>query len=729
MNISRNIYICVVGKSNTTQESTLSAERLISVVIVNYKSWKDLNLCLSSLQQIFNTGFPVEVIVVDNDELSPKRTEFSKKFADFKFVENTGNNGFANGCNLGAQIAKGNYLLFLNPDTEVSENALVLMRATLEAHTDYGIASCVQKNRADKKEKEMRFFPALGTLFGTFRTFYKLANKKILESKYHPSKKIVFPDWVSGSLVMITKEWFDRIGGWNEDYWMYYEDVQLSKKVSDHGGKVALLRDVSIMHNHGGASRINVSTSAITKSQVLISKHVYVRNNFKGAQRVFIQTLLILYVLLIKLFLALLGGFLFFVPSFRVNLLVYISMLKYYAQSVQYGTWLSIRSMRHPLNRNLKNYDKRVLRIGYDAKRAFHNFTGLGNYSRDLLSIMSGYFSNHLYFLYNPKPKKIDRLEKRENLIEILPVLAFWKKYSSVWRQGPVVKQLVYDRISLFHGLSGEIPKGLKKTGIKSVVTIHDLIFIRYPKLYSFADRKIHFRKFQRATQESDVVIAISEQTKRDVVRFLGIEPSKIKVVYQGCHALFKQQMSEAWKKTVRENYQLPDRFILNVGTIEARKNLLTAVKAIKDIDVVLVVVGGKTAYYKEVHKYIQSASLQDKVLFLNQVNLKSLVAIYQMADLFLYPSIFEGFGIPIIEALYSKVPVITSTGSCFAEAGGPHSIYVDPMDTAAFSEQIKAVLDNEVLREEMIEKSYKFVQKFNDETIATEIMKIYKSL
>lgn len=729
MNISRNIYICDVGKSNTTQDLGLTAEKLISVVIVNYKSWKDLNLCLSSLQQVFNTGFAIEVIVVDNDELSSQRTEFSKKFADFSFVANSGNNGFANGCNFGAQLAKGNYLLFLNPDTEISEKALESMRATLEANTDFGIVSCVQKNKADRKEKEMRFFPRLATLFGTFRTFYKLFTKKTLEAKYHPSKKIVFPDWVSGSLVMITKEWFERVKGWNEDYWMYFEDVDLSKKVSDHGGKVALLRDVSIVHNHGGASRINVSTSSITKSQVLISKHVYVRNNFNGLKRFWIQTLLVLYVLIIKLSLALVGGLLFFVPSLRVNFLVYLAMLRYYKRSLEYRTWFSIRSMRHPLNRNLKSFDKDIPRIGYDAKRVFHNFTGLGNYSRDLVAIMSAYFRNCQYFLYNPKPKKIDRLEQKENLIEILPVLAFWKRNSSVWRQGPVVKQLIHDRVRLFHGLSGEIPRGLKESGIKSVVTIHDLIFIRYPKLYSFIDRRIHFRKFQRATKEADVVIAISEQTKRDVVDFLGIDPEKIKVVYQGCHPLFKQEMSEDWKIKVRENYQLPEKYILNVGTIESRKNLLTAVKAIKDLDVVLVVVGGKTSYFKEIEKYIAREGLQDKVRFLNQVNMESLVAIYQMASLFLYPSIFEGFGIPIIEALYSKVPVITSTGSCFAEAGGPNSIYVDPMDVAAFSKQIETVLNSAELREEMIEKGYEFVQKFNDQTIALEIMEIYKSL
>ncbi len=703
--------------------------KLISVVIVNYKSWKDLEVCLSSLAKIDSNVFQLEVIIVDNDVVSTERNELSQKFSQFIFVENTGNNGFANGCNFGASLAHGDYLLFLNPDTVISEHALARMESTLAAHDNYGIVSCVHKNKADKKEKEIRFFPRLSTLFGLFRTVTKLLNKKSLELRYENSKTVVFPDWVSGSLVMMRKEWFEKVAGWDEAYWMYFEDVSLSKKVTNLGGKVALLRDVSIIHNHGGASRINVSTAAITKSQVLISKHVYVHNNFKGSARFTMQTLLLIYVLFVKSFLALLGGLLFFIPSLKVNFKVYTAMVVYYKRSIKYKTWLSVRSMKHPLNANIKTFKKGVLRIGYDAKRVFHNFTGLGNYSRDLVAIMSSHFTNYQYFLYNPKPKKIDRLEKRDHVVEVLPLLRFWKKFSSLWRQGPVVAQLLHDKINIFHGLSGEIPKGISKTGIKTVVTIHDLIFLRYPKLYSFADRKIHLRKFLRATREADVVIAISEQTKRDIVDFLKIDPEKIQVVYQGCHKLFKEPMPANWKKKVQEKHKLPKEYILNVGTIEERKNLLTAVQAIKNMDVFLVVVGGKTGYYKEVLEYIENESLQEKVLFLEQVSLEELVAVYQMASLFLYPSMFEGFGIPIIEALYSKVPVITSTGSCFSEAGGPHSLYVDPMDSQKFSQQIESVLSNDNLRNEMIEKGFEFAQKFNDEHIAKEIMKIYKSV
>jgi glycosyltransferase involved in cell wall biosynthesis len=369
------------------------------------------------------------------------------------------------------------------------------------------------------------------------------------------------------------------------------------------------------------------------------------------------------------------------------------------------------------------------MKIGFDAKRIYHNATGLGNYSRDMVCVMSRYYTEALFYLYNPKSKKIDRLENRPNVFEVNPDSRFWRNFSSIWRQGPIVKQLLNDNIELFHGLSGEVPRGLKSANIKSVVTIHDLIFVRYPALYKYMDRKIHFKKFSFAAKQSDVIIAISEQTKRDIVDFLKIDPNKIVVIYQGCHKFFKEKPSDLFKKQVKEKYKLPDRFILSVGTIEERKNLLTTVKAVKDIDEKLIVIGGKTKYYETVKKYIAENEMENKVIFLENVDLKELVCIYQMSSLFVYPSLFEGFGIPIIEALYSKTPVITSKGGCFSEAAGPNSFYVDSLNEVELRDKIVEILSNDDLANEMKEKGYQFVQKFNDSVIANEIMNVYKEV
>jgi len=367
------------------------------------------------------------------------------------------------------------------------------------------------------------------------------------------------------------------------------------------------------------------------------------------------------------------------------------------------------------------------MRLGYDAKRVFHNNTGLGNYSRDLIRILSKNYPNNKYFLYNPKPAKIKRLIPDENIIiERKPKNFFAKKLYFLWRSKWIVKDLIKDRIDIFHGLTGELPYGINKTNLKTVVTIHDLIFVRYPALYKPIDRKIYLKKFQDAANNATVIVAISEQTKRDIIGFLKIKPEKIKVIYQGCHPVFKK---EDLSKQMIEKFKLPKNYILNVGAIIERKNLLTLVKSIKKTKNNLVVVGAGTKYLDEVKRYINANKLQNKVFFLTGVSMEELAVLYKNANLFVYPSKFEGFGIPIIEALYSKTPVITSKGSCFNEAGGTHSIYVKPNDVNALSNSITKVLNDKELQEKMALNGWNFVQKFNDEILAKQWMSLYSSL
>lgn len=370
-----------------------------------------------------------------------------------------------------------------------------------------------------------------------------------------------------------------------------------------------------------------------------------------------------------------------------------------------------------------------MLRIGFDGKRFFHNNTGLGNYSRSLIKVLSEYFPDNEYFLYNPKQNKNHLLDNFSNsVIEILPEGFFFRKFKSFWRLTFVSNKVKKQNIAIFHGLSGEIPIGLSEN-IKKVVTIHDLIFIRYPNLYSWFDRKIHFLKFKYAAQKSDVVVAISQQTKNDIVSFLRIPEDKIKVIYQGCNEVYKKVYPEVEIEKTIKKFNLPSEYILNVGTIEKRKNLLIVLKSITNTNKNLVVIGKKTAYFDEVWSFIKANNLENQVHFLKNLTYEEMAIVYQKAKLFIYPSVFEGFGIPIIEALYSKTPVISSKGSCFAEAGGENSIYINPEDSDELRKAIVAVWDNPLKQNEMKEKGFEFVQKFNDDNIAQNWHNLYQSL
>jgi len=362
------------------------------------------------------------------------------------------------------------------------------------------------------------------------------------------------------------------------------------------------------------------------------------------------------------------------------------------------------------------------MKIAFDAKRFFHNTSGLGNYSRDLVRILSQYYPENEYLLLNKNSS-----ERGKEILEKPNVRFVSTSKGNLSRQLKMGKDAQKQGADIFHGLSGELPLKWGKEPIKKIVTIHDLIFMRYPQYYSFFDRKIHLWKFKKAASSADKIIAISEQTKRDIIAYLKVPESKIEVIYQGCHKAFKEQQSNEFTQEVKGKFSLPERYILNVGTIEDRKNLLNIVKGISGTDIPLVVVGRKTNYYKKVEAFIRKNKMEKQVIFQEGVSMDELAVIYKLADIFVYPSFFEGFGIPVIEALFSKTVTITSNASCLPEAGGKDSVYIDPANYLDIGAKIKFLWENESERKRRTEKSFEFVQKFNDEPIAKQLMDLYK--
>jgi len=371
------------------------------------------------------------------------------------------------------------------------------------------------------------------------------------------------------------------------------------------------------------------------------------------------------------------------------------------------------------------------MNIGFDGKRAANNLTGLGNYSRSLISQLSLFFHQNQYFVYTSKIKQARQIASFFEDESIHLKFPNTSKIPFLWRSLNIVKQLKRDNISIFHGLSNEIPFGLQKRKVKSVVTIHDLIFFRFPDNFKYIDRLIYNFKSKYACQHADLVIAISERTKQDIIEFYHTDPNKIKVIYQTCDDSFKLIAPENFKSSVRATYNLPKKYILNVGTVEPRKNLLLIVQALQNVeaDYKLVVVGKRKAYADEVDAEIKKLGLADRIIFLKDIPFTDLPAIYQMASVFVYPSFYEGFGIPIIEALYGGIPVVAATGSCLEEAGGPDSIYVNPTDANALTNAINSIIVNPALADEMKEKGLTFVQKFNTEDVATDLMDAYQEL
>ena len=370
------------------------------------------------------------------------------------------------------------------------------------------------------------------------------------------------------------------------------------------------------------------------------------------------------------------------------------------------------------------------MNIGFDAKRAFLNASGLGNYSRSVINSLAQNFSDNRYSLFTPQKGKRGSSffsSDHKSCTVIQPESFLGKMLKTRWRSYGITEMLIHTKIDLYHGLSNELPFNIEKFHGKKIVTIHDLIFLRYPKLYPLVDRKIYNKKFKHACESADVIIAVSDQTKNDIVEFYKADPKKIRTIYQSCDAVFYRETAIEDIKKVKARYDLPSRYLLSVGTIEERKNLLTTVKALSIVkDIPLVVIGKKKAYYKKVREYITSNKLEMRILFLENVPAADMPAIYSGAEIFIYPSLFEGFGIPIIEALTCKTPVITTKGGCFSEAGGTGTAYIQPQDHQAFAEEIKKILSSDQLRKEMAEKGFEHAKQFRPEVIAGKIMAVY---
>jgi len=370
------------------------------------------------------------------------------------------------------------------------------------------------------------------------------------------------------------------------------------------------------------------------------------------------------------------------------------------------------------------------MRIGFDAKRAFHNFTGLGNYSRNVIRQLIANYPENNYLLYNSGKNTCIENFPPENCIIIQPDNLFYEFFRSAWRSFRLSEIVLKDRLDIYHGLSNELPFGVINSPVRKVVTIHDLIFLRYPRIYKRADREIYKIKFRYSAKAADKIIAISEQTKRDLHHFFNIENSCIEVIYQDCSPVFYYNITRDELRNTREKYFLPSEYMLYVGTIEERKNLLGILKALVHfrIDTPLVIVGKETSYIKVITRYIAENKL-DNLYFLKNLPESDLPAIYANSSLFLYPSFFEGFGIPVLEALNSGTPVVTSRGSCLEETGGKAAIYIDPYNTEEMGEAIKKVLQDSDLRKRMIEEGKKHAKSFRPEITTRQLYDLYKSM
>ena len=377
--------------------------------------------------------------------------------------------------------------------------------------------------------------------------------------------------------------------------------------------------------------------------------------------------------------------------------------------------------------------------IAFDAKRLFNNFTGLGNYSRTTLDILTKQFPEDEYLLLTPKarlqlPPIGGEFLSHDNVSTILPQSPLFGRGlgGGLWRTFSQAQVCKSHGATVFHGLSNELPVGLKKHGIRSVVTIHDVAFKTFPDMYHWHDRLIYDRKWRYACEHADHIVAISESTRQDVLRFYNVPEERVSVVYQPVQQLFYTPQAEPRTLAEQTIADLPQQYMLYVGSVNSRKNLLGIIQAMellpKDIRLPLVVVGNGREYKQRVLEYITQHHLEKHVIWAGSVNdNRALQALYQCAALFVYPSFYEGFGLPVVEALLSGCPVVTSNVSSLPEAGGPSTLQADPTSPDSMADCLRRLLTDTTLRQHVVSEGERYARTtFDPATLAHQLHATY---
>lgn len=372
------------------------------------------------------------------------------------------------------------------------------------------------------------------------------------------------------------------------------------------------------------------------------------------------------------------------------------------------------------------------MRIGFDAKRAFCNFRGLGNYSRSLISSLVRYHGEgNEFYLYTPKVnERLNYFLVHETKVNRFYPTGFpFQQLHPLWRSFKMADEIRKHKVDLFHGLSHEIPRGLIGGKVRTVVTIHDLMYIHFPHFFPWVDRMVYDNKIKYACENSDSIIAICEQTKADLIHYYKVDPNKITVIYQSIDERYFSNENEVYPL---EDDLLKKGFILGVGAYVENKNFEGLIQAFarlhKFIAHDLVIVGyGTQKRLSEYKKLAAQLGCSKRVHYLTDVSTEQLASLYQRAELFVLPSFHEGFGLPIIEAMSQGCPVVTTGGGAHEESAGGSAVLVNPNSIESISDGILQLVENKEKKEQLIKLGRKRAGHFHPEMVSQKLFQHYE--
>lgn len=377
------------------------------------------------------------------------------------------------------------------------------------------------------------------------------------------------------------------------------------------------------------------------------------------------------------------------------------------------------------------------MKISLELQPCLKNKSGIGIYTYELIKRLQQYkdikFTGHIFNFINRNDisKDLDGIDIEKNICSLFP----YGVYRRIWHYIPIKYNWLFrDNADIYHFFNFIVPPRIKG---KVITTIHDMTYELYPETMDKRNLKRIKNDIQYSVDRSDKIITVSESSKNDIIKFLNVDESKIEIVYNGVdYEKFNESYTEDIKLIVRNKYNLPQNYILYMGTLEPRKNIDSIIEAFalikkqKDFHNIKLVIAGKKGWlFEDIFNLVDKLNLKDHVIFTDYVDETDKPIIYNMAKLFVFPSLYEGFGIPVLEAMASSVPVITSNMSSLPEVAGDAAILVNPKDIEDIAKNMIKILSDDDLKNELVRKGYIQAQKFTWEASAEKLYNIYKEI
>lgn len=377
------------------------------------------------------------------------------------------------------------------------------------------------------------------------------------------------------------------------------------------------------------------------------------------------------------------------------------------------------------------------MKLGLELQPCLKNKSGIGIYTYELTKRLQQYkdieFNAHIFNFINRNDisKDLEGIDIEKMLCSLFP----YGVYRRIWHYIPIkYKWLFNDNADIYHFFNFIVPP---RVNGKVITTVYDMTYKLYPETMDKNNLKRLNDDMEYSVNRADKIITITESSKKDIIKFLDINPSKIEVIYCGVdYDTFNKSFLVDEKYKVRNKYNLPEGYILYMGTLEPRKNIDSIIEAFalikkqKDFDNIKLVIAGKKGWlFEDIFNLVDKLNLKDQVIFTDYVDERDKPIIYNMATLFVFPSLYEGFGIPVLEAMASSVPVITSNVSSLPEVAGDAAILVNPKDIEGIAKNMIKILSDDDFKNELVRKGHIQAQKFTWEASAEKLYNVYKEV